>query len=389
MRVREDHQPLGPPLALSEAEGRVERASGPAPEPPKPGLLASLFAAAVLSIVLAVVALIPGLNFAALGYLLAVQGGLARGQRLFDSLPGLRFAPGVARAVVLSWLWLLPLRVLSGFAEDAAWIRPTSSSAAVLEVLSVAGAIVVGLHLASALLRGGTWSAFFRPLESLAWLVRFALGKEGPAPVAQSITAALAEVRPLALALDGAKAALFALVWLAIPVGLMWLSRVGPARPGVGLLGMLLLVPVLALLPFSQARFAATGKLSALFDWRAVRAVWRRAPLSALVAHLLLAALTTPLYLLTIVIAPRDALWPAALVFIAALFPARAAVALALRRSDRQGSDAPRWLRFGVAPLALLLMLAWAGLLLLTPAIDHRGAMGLWSPHAFVLPAPF
>jgi hypothetical protein len=368
--------------ALDSTDDAVRRKSSLSP-------FLLLHGVATVFIVLAVVAIIPVLNFAALGYLLAVQGGLARGQRLVDALPGLRFAPGFARAVVLSWLWLVPLRVLSGFAEDAVWIAPQARAAAVLEVLRVGGAVFVGLHLASALLRGGTFGAFVRPWKSLAWLVRFAVGKEGPAPVAQAVSAALAEIRPLALALNGAKAGVVALVWLALPVGLMWLSRVGPARPGVGLLGALLLVPVLALLPFSQARFAATGYLSALFDWRAARAVWRRAPLSALLSHLLLAALTTPLYLLTVVIAPRDALWPAALVFIAALFPARAAVALALRRSDRQRSDAPRWLRFGVAPLALVLMLAWAGLLLLTPAIDHRGAMGLWSPPAFVLPAPF
>jgi hypothetical protein len=329
------------------------------------------------------------LNLLALGYLLEVQGRLGRGARLFDALPGLRFATGFARAVGLSWLWLVPLRIVCGLAEDAAWIEPGGGAAEVFSLLRVAGSLLVGLHLGIALLRGGTWSAFLRPLHNLAWGVRWALGRAGDAPLLAVVSEAMAELRPLTLFLDGLRAALAAVVWLAVPVGLMWLSRVGPAKPGVGLLGALLLVPVLFVLPLTQARFGSTGRVRALFDWRAARAVWRRAPLAALFAHLGLAALTMPLYLLTVFIAPRDAQWPAALVFIAALLPARALIALALRRADRKRAEAPRWLRFSLAPLVVVLLFAWAGLLLLTPAIDHRGALGLWSPHAFVLPAPF
>lgn len=349
--------------------------------------LATAFGSLVLALCLAVGALVPVLNLAVLGYLLRLQGALARGERFFASLPGLRFAPGFGRAAALTWLWLLPVRLVSGFAEDAAWISPGSRGAALWELARVACIALIGLHLAVALLRGGTARAFFRPLQNFAWGVRFLRGREGEAPAAVALAQAVAELEPLALFFDGAKAALAALAWLAAPVGLMWLSRSsGEARPGLGLLGALLLVPALAALPFCQARFGATGRLLSLFDWRGARAAWRRAPLSALGAHLALAALTLPLYLLTVVVAPRDALWPAALVFIAALVPARALVALALRRADRRPAEAPRWLRLFVAPVALAVLLAWAGLLLLTPAIDHRGALGLFSPHAFVLP---
>jgi hypothetical protein len=358
-------------LVLTAAVPRVEaRASV--------GLWRKVASVPVLALVLAVCAVVPGLNLAALGYLLEVQGRLARGVRFFDALPGLRFALGFARAVVLSWLWLLPLRVLAGLGEDAGWIDPGGNAAGVLGVVRVAAVLLIGGHIGVALARGGTWSAFFRPFKA-----------RGSETSQRTLAAALEELRPLALFLDGARAAFVALLWLAVPVGLMWLSRVGPARPGLGILGAALLVPVLFVLPFTQARFGVTGANASLFDWRAARAAWRRAPLSALFAHLALAVLTTPLYLLTIVIAPHDAQWPAALIFIAALLPARAAIALALRRAEKKNIDAPRWLRFSVAPLTVAVLVAWAALLLLTPAIDHRGALGLWVPHAFVLPAPF
>ena len=179
------------------------------------GLLRRVASVPGLALVLAVCAVVPGLNLAVLGYLLEVQGRLARGVRFFEALPGLRFVGGFARAVVLSWLWLVPVRVLAGLGEDAGWIEPTGNAVHVLATLRVIAVLLVGVHIGVALLRGGTWSAFFRPLKNLRW----ALSRPSAVPALQLLDEALDELRPLALFLDGARAALVALLWLAVPVG--------------------------------------------------------------------------------------------------------------------------------------------------------------------------
>jgi hypothetical protein len=169
----------------------------------------------------------------------------------------------------------------------------------------------------------------------------------------------------------------------------MVLARASPGHPALGLLGVLLLAPVLAVVPFLQVRFAAERRWRALFDWRAARSVAAAAPAAAALSVIALYVLTLPLYLLKIVLPPADAMWIATAVFVATIFPMRIGVAKAYARGARHGRPAHAAWRWGCRLALVPLLLAYAGLLFLTPLIDSHGPLGLLTQHALLLPAPF
>lgn len=346
---------------------------------------AGLFVTVVL---LAAAAAVPILNVAVLGYLLEVEGRVARGVRLADAFPLLHRALRIGAAIGLCWAWLLPVRFVATLAEDAAWVAPGGAAQTWMGAVRAVLAIFVGLHLFAVLARGARARDFFRPLASARWMLS-ALRGRAEAPGLDALRHAWDEVPWRQLLWKGGVGLLGATVWLAIPVGLLWLARTSTPRPGASLLGIVLLLPVLAWLPFVQARFAVDGRRAAYLDWRAARQLMASAPLSALIALLVLYALSLPLYLLTVVLPPQDAMWIATLCFVSALLPGRVAVALAYRRAVRLGRPAGAPLRWTCKVLSVALLVAVAVMLFLAPLIDHRGAAGLFSQHAFALPVPF
>src|SRR5262245_36568706 len=88
----------------------------------------SLFGIVSLVLMLAVVAAIPIVNFLALGYLLEVEGRVARSGRLRDAFPLVDLAPRLGSMVLGMLLWLVPLRLLAGAAADARLIEAGSRS---------------------------------------------------------------------------------------------------------------------------------------------------------------------------------------------------------------------------------------------------------------------
>src|SRR5207237_9367722 len=131
------------------------------------------------------------------------------------------------------------------------------------------------------------------------------------------------------------------LAWLALPVTLLALGRVGtPGAALVGFLGAFLLAVVLLYLPFLQMRLAATNRLSAVFELGAVRADFRRAPWAFAFAFVVTLLFALPLYLLKIEMVPREAAWLPSLVFVAFIFAARLLTGWALARARRR--EAPR-----------------------------------------------
>ena len=79
----------------------------------------------------------------------------------------------------------------------------------------------------------------------------------------------------------GACAVLGGLVWLTIPT-VLFASMRDPEQTWqwvLTILGGLLLVPLLCWMPFLQTRFAAENRFQALFEVRAVRELFRQAPL--------------------------------------------------------------------------------------------------------------
>jgi hypothetical protein len=176
------------------------------------------------------------------------------------------------------------------------------------------------------------------------------------------------------------------LAWLLLPVTLI---AVGRQAPVLGFVGFLLLGIVVLHLPFLQVRFAAENRFRALFEWRAVRAQFRRAPWAWFFALLVTLAFALPLYILKIEIVPREAAWLPSLFFVVFIFPARLLTGWAYARSLRR--DRPRhWFfrwtgRLGMLPAAAFYVL----IVYLSQYIAWSGIGSLYEQHAFLLPVPF
>jgi hypothetical protein len=127
-------------------------------------LIRSLFGIASLILLLAVLAAIPVVNLLALGYLLEVEGRLARSGKLRDAFPLIDLAPRLGSIVLGVWAWVFPLRLLSHAAADARLIDPGSFSDVGLHLLVDVLAVLVTIHLCLALARGGSLWSFFGPV---------------------------------------------------------------------------------------------------------------------------------------------------------------------------------------------------------------------------------
>ncbi|HAH44022.1 MAG TPA: hypothetical protein DCM07_04065, partial [Planctomycetaceae bacterium] len=86
------------------------------------------FGIACLVLFLALIAAVPIVNFIALGYLLDVEGRVARTGKIRLAFPLLDIAPRLGMIVIGVVLWLIPLFLLAGAAADAHLIDPGGSS---------------------------------------------------------------------------------------------------------------------------------------------------------------------------------------------------------------------------------------------------------------------
>ncbi len=134
----------------------------------------------ILALILlwAVVAAIPIVQILALGYLLEVQGRVARTGRLRDAFPMLELAPRLGSMAIGIGFWLLPLMFIAGYAADAKLIAPGSQTAANWQTAKTASMAAITVHLCLALARGGSLLCFFRPLKNFLFFVRMLRARE-------------------------------------------------------------------------------------------------------------------------------------------------------------------------------------------------------------------
>lgn len=337
--------------------------------------------------VLSALAAVPVLQLATLGWLLEAEGRVGRTGRLRGALPGVDRAAGVGAALLGLLLLSLPLLVLSGYAADARLLRPPGVDAGPARALGRWTAVVAALtalQAAAALLRGGHFTHFFRPLSNLRWALE-RLRAPILAPARAALRGWLEELRPghhLAL---GAQGLVAGALWLAAPMGLFAL---GEREPGFYLLGWAALVLVVPWLVMGQARLAAEGRLGAAFELRELRRRIARAPFASAAAVVVVLAAALPLYLLKVEPAPRDALWLPAGAFLLAAVPGRLLAGWAHARGGREGRAHPV-LRLTGAAVALPAVAAWVPVALFLQLFTWRGPADLLGQHAFLLPVAF
>lgn len=353
-------------------------------------IIRSLFGIASLIVLLSVIVAIPIVNFLVLGYLLEVEGRLARSGRIRDAFPLIDLAPRLGSIVLGIVLWLVPLWTLSHTAADARLIDPGSDTARnlllVVRVLSVG----ITIHLCLALARGGGLTCFLRPIKNLRWLIqRLRSGDYW--------TTAAHEVRTFIDGLSlkhhfwlGFRGYVGAMMWLGIPTLLFAATTKTEGGPIIiTLIGGVLLTLVLSWVPFLQAHFAAENRFGAYFELRKVRALFKNAPFSWLITMLITLTLSLPMYLFKVALPPQDALWMETPFFLMSIWPMKVITGWAYHRAVARERRAFFGLRWLTRLVMLPLLVFYVFLLFFTQFIGEHGKLVLFEHHAFLLPVPF
>lgn len=381
-------------IAEFDSEGRLPPFPNPFRHPLRAGawIVRGTFGLASLIFLLAVIAAIPIVNFLALGYLLEVEGRLARTGKLRHAFPLLGLAPRMGSIVLGVWLWLLPLRLLASAAADAHLIDPGSRADVGLRIGTQVAWWLVTVHICLALARGGTLACFFTPVRGL-WLVRRVWAGDYLQIASRNIRDFVTRLRLRHHFWLGLRGFVGALLWLIFPTALYAAARQSEGiQILVSFVGGVLLVLVFAWVPFLQAHFAAQNRFGAFRELGTVRELFRHAPFAWLAAVIVVYVLALPLYLFKVALPPSDALWGITLVFIASIYPARVATGWAYHRAlrrQRAGLRSRFITRLFVRMFLMFPLLAtYVFLLFFSQFIGAEGKAELFQHHAFLLPWP-
>ena len=350
-----------------------------------------LFGVASLVFLLSVIAAVPVLNLFVLGYLLEVEGRVARSGRLRDAFPLIRVAPRVGSIALGVYVWTLLLRLLAQRSGDAYIIDPGGLSDRRLALFSTVAWVLVTIHLCLALARGGGLPTFIRPIKNIRWL--FARWKERDylETASHHVQSFFSEFQLRHHFSLGLRGFIVALTWLIVP-SVLYVSATRPeggAAVFTVLIGFLLTI-VFAWVPFLQARFAAENRFRAGFEIRQVKELFRHAPFAFLIATIVVYVLALPMYLFKAVQLPSDAQWPITLIFILSIYPARVATGWVYHRAvvRRELGLRSWWATRVFVRLGLVFPLlgVYTFILYFTQFIAADGKAELVKHHAFLLP---
>ncbi len=342
-----------------------------------------------LVIGLAVLSIVPVVNFLSLGYLIHASGRVASTGKLRNGFIGIRKASVFGSFFLGTWLAFLPVRFVSGLWKDAELIAPGQSTTGRWHVAAILLTGLTVVHIVWACLRGGrlrhfAWPA---PVRFYRWLST--AGKFRT--IRNAVIDFVASLRLPYYFWLGTRGFLGAFVWLLIPVGLLILAaQLPPAKGGVllSLVGGFLLMLVALYLPFLQTNFALQNRFMALFAVREVRRMFQRAPVAFWLSLFITLLFSLPLYLLKIELPPREVAWLPSLLFVIFIFPARLLTGWAVARANRR--EQPRhWFFRWSSRLALVpVVFFYVVFVYLTQYLSWYGSLSLLEQHAFMVPAP-
>jgi hypothetical protein len=346
-----------------------------------------------LMTLVAVVAAIPLLQLASLGYLLLAGSRLADRRPLRECLPGLRLAGRIGVFAALAGLLWIPTLLIADLARSAELLQPGTEQARrwLLGAFLLTSAWLV--HVGWAAMRGGRW-------YHLLWPAPLQFIREAWRPKTWSLASdqlydLVASLRFPKLWWLGARATVGALVWLALPVTMMIIGQRTPiaAAPLVGLIGALLMSWVMFYLPFLQLRFAQTESMSSFWAVKQVKRSYQLAPWAHSLALVGLSVLAIPLYLLRIEPPPQEFMWALSLIFAFMMLPGKLLLGWALGYADgRQQRGLTRrrwWVRSPATLLSLTAILFYIGALYVAQLVAEQGAPVMYFQHAFLVPNPF
>lgn len=353
-------------------------------------LIRSCFGIVSLILMLAVIAAIPIVNFLALGYLLEVEGRVARTGRLRNAFLLLDVAPRFGSIVLGVWIWILPLRLIAAMRGDVAFLDPGGDADRFLTVFAPVAATLVATHLCLALARGGSLSCFFRPIRNIRWLLKRWHSGDYMSHATAGVQDFFQRLRLRHHFWLGLRGFVGAFIWLVIPTALFASAR--PDNGGsifLSLIGGVGLIIVFSWLPFLQARFAMTGQWRDMFDRKAIRQLYRKTPLAWFLATAVVYVMALPLYLPKVYLLPSDAMWLVTIVFIVTIYPARVLTGWVVHRATHRTTTPWFGWRWLSRTLTVPLLALYVFLLFFTPLIGEHGKGVLFEHHALLLPVPF
>ena len=350
----------------------------------------SVFGLATIVLILAVLATIPVVNLLVLGYFLEVEGRVARSGRLREAFPLIGIAPRLGTASLGIILSLIPVQVLAWVAGDAQLISPGSATAKTLNVAVFVVALLTTAHICLALSRGGTLWNFAWPFPGLWSFSRNCLSESYWENIDQNLREVWRELRVKHHFLLGLRGLIGTFAWLFLPTLLFAASR----KPEgvaviVTLLGGILLVFVLTIVPYLQVRFAAENRMSAFWEWKAIRELYRRAPLSLALGTFVMCLLSLPLFFGTVVLAPQDGRWLVTPFFILSIFPVKIALGWAYAQAAKRTQRTWFSLRLLCSSVLMPSVLVYVFVLFFTQFIGSSGKLVLFQHHALLLPLPY
>lgn len=352
--------------------------------------ISMLFGLVTMVLALAILAAIPIVNFIALGYLLDVEGRVARSGKIRDAFPLLPLAPRIGSMVIGIWLFLLPLRLLAWTAADARLISPGSAADRGWHFALRASMVLVTVHICLALARGGRFSTFFRPIKNLRWFWTQCRDASYWDRAEHAVWEFLTRIRRTHFFWLGVKGWVGAFLWLVLPTAIFAAAnKPNGGAAFVSIVGGVLLSIVFAWIPFLQARYAAEGRLSAYKELRTIRELYRRAPVCWSLAAILTYALSLPLFFATIVLPPQDALWMVTPIFIVSIFPTRVITGWAYYQAVQRTQRAWFSLRLLMSLVLMPTLMFYTFILFFTQFIGSSGKLVLFQHHALLLPRPF
>jgi hypothetical protein len=356
-------------------------------------LLEAIVGIACLVTLLVLAATIPVLNLITLGYLMEVQGRVARTGRLRDALPLLPAASRLGVSLACIAVFLLPIRWLAEAASNANLIEPGSIWSWLWLTGLLIAALVVVLHLLLSLARGGKFVCFLRPIRNIRWFL--ARRREGDYWMHAScaLHEFFAALRPAHHVHLTAFAYLGVLLWVGAPTVMFTAvaDSSGTWQRVLTLAGAVCLVPPLMWLPFLQTRCAAEGRLSAMFELSAIRQMLAQAPFTATLATIALYGLAfLPSYYCAVwkaLVPPHETTWDVMFVFLVAIYPAKVLLGWAYHRAT---VARPSWLAWYWINQCLVCAAAcvYVLLLFLLQTTGQLGPRAVWQHHAFLLPFP-
>jgi hypothetical protein len=346
-----------------------------------------------LVVLLAVLSVVPILQFAVLGYLLELSARIARGKSLAESFQLLPQATRIGIAAAAIYLWTLPIQLLGYYAYLAELIEPGNPLAIRYRIGAFVVVALAFCHLGWAWLRGGNLMHYVWP-QPIRFLTQIWRPRTWDLAM-DRLWNFVVGLRIPSLVWLGFRGAVGALIWIAIPAVLL----IATARNGetglaaiIGTIGFLLMGWIVMYLPMLQVQFATDNRLRSMFAWRTIRQQFRNAPIAFWLGTSATLLFAIPLYLLKIEAIPKELVWLPAIFFVTLMLLAHVVTGWAMRRAINQEMGRRWWhalTRIVCRLLALPVVFGYLFFVYLSQLTSWDGLNTWLQQHAFMVPVPF